>query len=83
MAAIVSIVSEFGLTIKVHSRNQPNKSKLVLCKPLFHSNLKQMYKVTSWSTSVIKVGVVYVGIYVLRHLKEKLGWATDTQLLGY
>ena len=36
MAAIVSIISRRGLTIKVHHRNQPNKSKLVLYKPLLH-----------------------------------------------
>ena len=33
MAAIVSIVIRHGLTIKAHHRNQPNKSKLALCKP--------------------------------------------------
>ena len=26
-------------------------------------------------TSVIKVGVVYVGVHVSRHLKEELAWA--------
>ena len=34
MAAIVSIVSRRGLSIDAHHRHQPNKSKLVLYKPL-------------------------------------------------
>ena len=34
-----------------------------------------------WSISVIKVGVLYVGIvYVLKSLKEKLAWSTDKWL---
>ena len=28
-------------------------------------------------TSVIKVGVAYVNIHILRHLKEELAWAID------
>ena len=36
MAAIVGIISRHGLTIKAHHRNQPNKSKLALYKPLLH-----------------------------------------------
>ena len=45
MAAIVDIVSRRGLRIGVHRKNQPNKSKLVLYKPLLrlHSHLKQPY----------------------------------------
>ena len=45
MAAVVGIVSRCGLRIEVRRRNQPNKSKLVLCKPLLHlcSYLKQLY----------------------------------------
>ena len=45
MAAIVSIVSRHGLRIESHHRNQPNKSKLVLYKPLLrlYSHLKQLY----------------------------------------
>ena len=34
MAAVVIISSGCSLRIKVCRRNQPNKSKLVLCKPL-------------------------------------------------
>ena len=33
MVTIVGIVSRRGLIIEVCHRNQPNKSKLVLCKP--------------------------------------------------
>ena len=45
MAAIVDIVSRRDLRIEAHHRNQPNKSKLVLHKPLLriYSHLKQPY----------------------------------------
>ena len=45
MAAIIGIVSRRGLTIEVRCRNQPNKRKLALYKPLLHfySHLKQLY----------------------------------------
>ena len=45
MAAIVSIVSACGICNGVRHRNQPNKSKLVLYKPLLllYSSLKQLY----------------------------------------
>ena len=38
MAAIVCIVNRHGLTIEACHRNQPNKSKLALHKPLLHFN---------------------------------------------
>ena len=45
MAAIVDIVSRRGLRIGARHRNQPNKSKLALYKPLLclYSHLKQPY----------------------------------------
>ena len=45
MAAIVDIFSRRGLRIEARRRNQPNKSKLVLYKPLhcLYSHLKQPY----------------------------------------
>ena len=45
MAAIVDIVSGRGLRIEARRRNQPNKSKLALYKPLLrlYSYLKQPY----------------------------------------
>ena len=45
MAAIVSIVSRRDLRNEMCCRNQPNKSKLALYKPLldFYSHLKQLY----------------------------------------
>ena len=45
MAAIFGIVSRRGLRIEARRRNQPNKSKLVLYKPLLrlYSYLKQPY----------------------------------------
>ena len=44
MAAVIDIVSRRGLSIDVHHTNQPNKSKLVLYKPLIHiySHLKKL-----------------------------------------
>ena len=83
MTAIVSIISRCGLTIEACHSNQPNKSKLTLCKPLLHCNrhLKQLYIiVTRWNASVIKVGVAYVGVHILRYLKEELVWATNKWL---
>ena len=43
MAAIVGIISRCGLRIEACHRNQPNKSKLALYKPLLclYSHLKQ------------------------------------------
>ena len=45
MAAIVGIISRRGLRIEMRHRNQPNKSKLALYKPLIrlYSHLKQPY----------------------------------------
>ena len=35
---------------------------------------------TRWSASVIEVGVPYVNVCVLRHLKEELAWVIDKWL---
>ena len=45
MAAVVGIVSRRGLRIEARCRNQANKSKLSLYKPLLclYSHLKQPY----------------------------------------
>ena len=45
MAAIVGVVSRRGLRIEARRRNQPNKNKLALYKPLLclYSHLKQPY----------------------------------------
>ena len=42
MAAIVVISSEHGLRIEAHCKNQPDKSKLALYKPLL--SLQQSFK---------------------------------------
>ena len=73
MAAVVSIISKHDLTIEANHWNQPNKSKLVLCKPQIHfnSHLKQLYiitPVTRQSISVIKMSVVYVGEHILIYI---------------
>ena len=76
MAAIVGIVGRHGLRIEPCHRNQPNKSKLTLYKPLLHfySHLKQLYisnKKEHFSY------VAYMGVCISKHLKEELAWATD------
>ena len=45
MAAIVGIITRCSLRIEVRRRNQPNRSKLALYKPLLrlYSHLKQPY----------------------------------------
>ena len=42
MAAVVGIISRHGLTIETCCKNQPNKNKLVLYKPLL-SLQQQVY----------------------------------------
>ena len=83
MAAIVNIISRRGLAIKAHCRNQPNKSKLALYKPLLHfySHLKQLY-ISNKTEYFSYKGVcgVSVSVCVSKHLKEELTWATDKQL---
>ena len=73
------------LSIDACHKNQPNRSKLVLYKPLL--SLLWLFKTDLHkpqgreSASVIKVGVVYMGITyicILRHLKQELVWAIGT-----
>ena len=37
-------------------------------------------RVTRWSALVIKVGVAYVNVRILRCLKEELAWVIDKRL---
>ena len=71
MAAVVGIVSMGGLTFATSHRNQPDKSKLTLFKPLLHfySNLKQLYISTKMESLIYKGGY---GIHISRCLKEEL-----------
>ena len=82
MAAIVGIISRRGLRIEVHHRNQPNKSKLVLYKPLLrlYSHLKQPYisNKTKWFS--YKGGCGVRGRTLSRRLKEELAWVTYKRL---
>ena len=75
MAAAVIIIDGPGLRIEAHHGNQPNKSKLLLYKLFFFiltflSN--GCTEASRRSASVMKMGVVGVGICVLRCLKEEL-----------
>ena len=78
MAAIVGIVSRRGLRIEVHHKNQPNKSKLLLYKPLLclYSHLKQPYISNKTKRFSHKGGWVCVGVHVSKRLEEELAWAT-------
>ena len=83
MAAIVNIISRGGLRIEARHTNQPNKSKLVLYKPLLHlySPLKQPYISNKMKRFSYKGGRgVCVGIHILRRLKEELAWTTYKRL---
>ena len=80
MAAIIGAISKHGLRIDAHSRNQCDKSKLALYKPSIHFNscLKWLYISNKMERFRYKSGVVYMSvIYILRHLKGELTWATD------
>ena len=75
MAAIVGIISRGGLRIEARRRNQPNKSKLALYKPLLclYSHIKQP-PISSKTKRLRYKGVcgVCVGVHVSRRLKEEL-----------
>ena len=72
---VVTCSSSHSATFRV----TVNKSKPALYKVLIHCNSsqKQLYLSNEMSASVIKVGVVYMSIHVLRHWKEELAWAID------
>ena len=66
MAAIVSSLSRYGLTIEAHCRNQSNKSKLELPISYFHvnSHLKEL------NISNKKEHFSYKGGCGMMHIKE-------------
>ena len=74
MPGVVSILGSGSYKVEAHHKKQPNNITQVLYKPfiLLKASFKTIiyfYKyVIRWSTSVIKVGVVYV--YVSRYLKK-------------
>ena len=74
MATVVIIGGGRGFKISVRHSNQPNRSKLLLYSRYFTLTfpLNSCAQAARQSTSVVKVGVVYVGVHVLRCLKE--GW---------
>ena len=78
MAAIVGIVSRCGLRIEARHKNQPNKSKLPLYKPLLHlcSHLKQPYISNKTKRFSHKGGCGVHGRMCIEVLKEELTWAT-------
>ena len=83
MSAILSIISRHGLRNEARHRNQPNKSKLALYKPLIHfySHSKQLYTSNKTEHFSCKGGCgMCRHIHISRQLKEELTWATDKQL---
>ena len=89
MAAIVSIISRRGLTIEARHRNQPNKSKLSLYKPLLclykpllclYSHLKQLYISNRTKHFSYKGGRGMCGHTRIEAFKEELAWATYKRL---
>ena len=87
IAGTIGIVSRCGLNIDTHGINNLMRVSQYCMSHYFHFNscLKQLYNVytwvTSWSTSIIKVGVAYMSVlWISEYLKEELPWATDKWL---
>ena len=75
MAAIVNIDSRHGLRIEAHHRNQPNKSRLGLYKPLLHfySHLKQLYISNKTEHFNYKSGCGVHGRILIEAFKKRAG----------
>ena len=73
MAAVVIIVGGRGLLIEVPvvviSLTKVNYRCVAITLTFLLSSCTQAAR---WSTSVIKVGVVYIGVHILRCLKQEL-----------
>ena len=74
-AAIVGIDSRRGLRIEVHCRNQPNKSKVALYKPLLHfySHVKQLYISNKTERFSYKGGCAVCGRTRIKAFKRRAG----------
>ena len=85
MVAKVGIVSRHGLTIEVHHRHQPNKSKLTLCKPLLHfySHLKQLYITNKTEHLSYQGGCGVHGCMCIEAFKRRAGFGYRQTALGY
>ena len=81
-AAIVSIIGKGSLRNEASHRNQSNKSKLALYKPLLHfyNHLKELYMSNKTEHFSYKGGCGIRGRTCIKAIKEKLVWATDKQL---
>ena len=75
MTAIVGIISRRGLSIEARRRNQANKSKLALYKPLLclYSHLKQPYISNRTKHFSYKGGPWYAWTYTYRAFKIRAG----------
>ena len=82
MVAVVGIDIRHGLIIKVHHRNLPNKSKLVLCKPWIHINnhLKLLYISNKMECFNYKGPCGICRRIHIKTFQEELAWATDKRL---
>ena len=75
MAGIIVIVIRRSLTFESDHRNQPNKSKLALNKPLLHfsSKLKQLYISTKMELFFHKGGCGIRGCTHIETFKRRAG----------
>ena len=85
MAAIVDIVSRRGLRMEVRHRNQPNKSKLALYKPLLrlYSHLKQPYISNKMKRFSYKGGRDVCGHTHIEAFKRRAGLCYTSTPSGY
>ena len=73
MAAVINIISRCGVRKEADCTNQPNMTKLVLCK-----SLSGCTPIARWSTSCYKGGC---GMDALRSLKdESLGYKINSSV---
>ena len=85
MTAVLYIVSRCVLSINAGCRNQPNYYYCIISYFHFNSDLRQLYIMSNKMDHFSYKGVamwcmVYVGIHILRHLKEELAWVIDKWL---
>ena len=80
VGAVVDIISRYGLNLNVHHRNQRKRNKLAMYSLLLHFNscLEKLY-ISNKTEHFSCKGEC--DVCILKHLKEKLAWATDEWLL--
>ena len=81
MATMVGIVSRHGLTINEACHIESNLIRGIYCCIIhffhFNSLLRQLYISKKTDQFSYKLDVMYMGIHILRELKEELAWTID------